>query len=196
MRQRQPVRHRAVDGPAGRGAGRRDRQRDLKRNLAVIFETAEHRRPAGAQQFGGADLLDDAWEQVAVALGLFGEGPDLRRQRLRPRDQFVGARDRQSADHGAAHLKRIPSPQFGRGCRDRPYSGAPSGGNEVGSVSLNGSAAICEAFEILSGGRRSRTARRHHRNPLPIESRPFQIAPQRPDVAALQQSRDRFRARA
>src|SRR5947207_15034851 len=65
MRQGIAVRYRAIDGPARRGASRRDRQRNLKRNLAVIFEPAEHSRPAGAQQFRLTDLIDDVWREVA-----------------------------------------------------------------------------------------------------------------------------------
>src|ERR1700730_12669998 len=62
MRQRIAVRHRAVDGPAGRGTGGRDRQRDPERDFAVIFEAAEHPWPAGAQQLGIPDLPDDLWQ--------------------------------------------------------------------------------------------------------------------------------------
>ena len=111
MRQRQPVRHRAVDGPAGRGAGRRDRQRDPERHLAVIFEPAELLRPAGAQQFGGADLVDDVRKQVAVALGLLGQGADFGHHRARPADQLVGARDAEMMDRGCAHSR----PSMARG---------------------------------------------------------------------------------
>ncbi len=176
----------------------RDRHRDFQRDFAVILETAEHRRPAGAQQFGGADLLDDMREQIAVALGLLGESPNLGHQRARPRDQFVRARNRQPADRGGGHRGASPWPRVGprpalstllrRGWQRQCGCGL-SGLNRIGRPAA-------KAFEVLPGGRRGATVRRHHRDALPVEPRPLWIAAQRADIAAFQQSRHRVRARA
>jgi hypothetical protein len=90
---RSAVRDRTIDRPAGRCAGRRDRQRDPERGLAVILEAAELPRPAGPQQLGVADLVDDVGQDVAIALGLFGECADLGHHAARPIDQLLGARN-------------------------------------------------------------------------------------------------------
>ena len=58
-----------------------------------MLEAAEFLRPAGPQQLGVADLVDDVGEDVAVALGLFGECADLGHHAARPLDQLVGARN-------------------------------------------------------------------------------------------------------
>ena len=105
MRQRTAVRHRAVDRPAGRGAGRRDGQRDPQRGLAVMLEPAEFLGPAGAQQLGVADFVDDVREDVAVLLGRLGQFPDFRHHRARPLDQLVGRGNAEAADRGGRHAK-------------------------------------------------------------------------------------------
>ena len=94
------VRHRVVDRPAGRGAGRRDRHGDSQRGFAVIFETAKFLGPAGFQQLGVADLLDDVREDVAVLLGLFRQRADFRHHGAGALDQFVRRRDAEAADRG------------------------------------------------------------------------------------------------
>src|ERR1043166_8093270 len=129
MRQRLAVRPRAIARPARRGAGRRDYQRDPERNLAVIFEPAEHPRPAGPQKFRVADLFDDLRGEVAAALGLLRQGADLRHHRARPLDELVGRGDREAADRGSRHRARIPrgAPAFRaprRNCNARQIAAA------------------------------------------------------------------------
>ncbi len=105
MTERNPVRERAVYRPAGRGAGRRDRQRDFECDGRVEFETAELLRPGGTQQFRAADPGDDRRRDRAVALGLLGQGADLGNQVAGAPDQFLRSwRGCGAADRGTRHF--------------------------------------------------------------------------------------------
>src|SRR5258708_22388787 len=75
---------------------------------SVILEAAEFLGPAGPQQFGLAELVDDVRSDRAVALGLLREGADLGDHRARPLDQLVRARNGKATNRGGGHARQIP----------------------------------------------------------------------------------------
>src|SRR5437588_2163124 len=88
MSERDAVGKRSIERPAGRRASRRHRERDFERHRGVMLEAAKLLRPAYSQQLCVADHVDDLGRYGAVALGLFGQSPDLGYHRLGAGDHF------------------------------------------------------------------------------------------------------------
>jgi hypothetical protein len=103
MAERNAVGEGAIERPSGRRASPRHDQRDLERDRGVVFEPAELLWPAGPQQFRIADLGDYVRRDGAVALGLFGQFPDLGHHRLGAGDEFFRAGRCDKANGGTRH---------------------------------------------------------------------------------------------
>ncbi len=162
------VGQRAVDRPAGRGAGGRYRQRDFERDDGVAFEPAELFRPGRAQQFGVTDLGDDRGRDHTVALGLLGERPDLGHQRAGAGDQLLRARRADAADRGGSHRRLRFRPAAGLPCNPflkpatRPRRPLPDRhGRPARSEKASGSHALSGQRYIPSRSRRRQRNIRH-----------------------------------